>query len=166
MTRTSISRYVLQDRRVNKGYPKSQVVLALYRWTALSKMIFDGPWGFVPRTFFAIQYKIVSEWLLGVEIPATTKIGPRFKLRHGVGTVINPSVIIGSNVLVRQNVTIGNKNSDDDCPRVCDDVAIGAGAVIIGRITIGARAKIGPLAYVDFDVPAGGVVVTQRGMIR
>lgn len=113
----------------------------------------------------AIAYKIASEWILAVELPATTSIGRGFRLRHGVGTVVNPASTIGQNVMIRQNVTIGNRKTETDCPRIGDNVEIGAGAVIVGDVEIGVGSVIGPLAYVDFDVPSGSIVVSQRAVI-
>ncbi|WP_425476104.1 serine acetyltransferase [Gordonia oleivorans] len=154
--------YVTQDVAANRGYPKSQLVVVAFRISAYSKIKCTGPPAKLLRVFIAACYKLATEWVLGVELPATTPIGPGLRLRHGVGLVVNPYSQIGSNVLVRQGVTIGNKRESDDCPVIADDVEIGAGAVVVGPITIGKGAKIGPLAYVDFDVREGSIVVSQR----
>src|SRR5690606_8711784 len=97
-------------------------------------------------------------WIMGIELPASTSIGPGLRLRHGVGVVVNPATVIGADVMIRQHVTLGNRRTRDDCPVIEDGVEIGAGAVIIGAIAIGRGAKIGPNAVVVKDVPAGSVV--------
>ncbi|MNG29745.1 Serine acetyltransferase [compost metagenome] len=61
--------------------------------------------------------------------------------------------MIGENCVIRQGVTIGNRKSGDDVPTIGDNVDIGAGAVIIGKIKIGDNVKIGANAVVLKDVP-------------
>lgn len=113
-----------------------------------------------------IVYKLISEWLLGVEIPAATRIGPGLRLRHGIGVVINPFVVIGDDVMIRQNVTLGNRYVDDDAPTIGDRVELGAGAIVIGACTIGEDARIAAGAVVIHDVPAGGVAIPTAATIR
>lgn len=144
------------DRAANRS-PKTRFVLHWFRlcqrWRAerspIARVIF---------VLIAAPYKVVTEWILGIEIPVSTRIGPGLRLRHGVGVVINPASTIGANVMLRQGVTIGNRRTIDDCPRIGDDVELGVGAVVIGDVHIGDGARIGPLAVVFRDVPAGAVV--------
>lgn len=150
---------VRRDLAANRGYPKSVVVLLLFRLAHHLK--FDaGPVGRLLYVPVGIFYKLFSEWLLGIEIPASTRIGPGLMLRHGVGIVINPLVVIGEDVMLRQNVTLGNRHADDDCPVLEDGVELGAGATVIGAVTVGRGARIGAGAVVVKDVPAGGVAYT------
>jgi serine O-acetyltransferase len=81
--------------------------------------------------------------------------------------VISPKATMGSNINIAQGVTIGSVSSGPrmGAPTIGDRTWIGANAVIVGRITIGQDALIGPGAYVFFDVPAGGVVLGNPGMI-
>lgn len=145
------------DRSANAGYAKSRFVLAWYRLahdcraghSLLSRLCFILVGG---------SYKIATEWVMGIELPPSTEVGPGLRLRHGVGVVINPATRIGADVMIRQHVTLGNRRTRDDCPVIEDHVEIGAGAVIIGAITIGNGARIGPNAVVIKDVPAGAVV--------
>lgn len=156
---------ILQDYSANRGYAKSQLIMILFRLASLSKSNASSPLRQPIRLLAAVVYKLVSEWVLGVEIPISTNIGKSLRLRHGVGLVINPAVVIGDNVTLRQAVTIGNRRVDGDCPIIGNDVEIGAGAVIVGKVIIGDGTKIAPLAYVDFDVPPGSRVLSERATI-
>jgi putative colanic acid biosynthesis acetyltransferase WcaB len=154
-----------RDLAANKGYPKSVVVLVAFRVA----QYFRSRRGLVGRIVYVpvgTAYKLFSEWLLGIEIPASTSIGPGLILRHGVGIVINPSVVIGADVMIRQNVTLGNRLEEHDCPVIEDGVELGAGAVVIGRVTVGAGARIGAGAVVVKDVPPGGVAINTSTEIR
>jgi len=74
--------------------------------------------------------------------------------------VIGSDVIIGSNVRIYQNVTIGRKDFRDLCvPRIGNDVVISAGAVVLGDISIGDEVIIGANSVVISDVESGAVVV-------
>ena len=145
------------DRSANSGYPKSRFVLG---WLRLAQHQRERT-GVLARLGYLLvggSYKVVTEWVMGIELPASTQIGPGLRLRHGVGIVVNPATRIGSDVMIRQHVTLGNRRTRDDCPVIEDHAEIGAGAVIIGAITIGEGARIGPNAVVVKDVPAGAVV--------
>src|SRR5690625_4178460 len=121
------------DRSANTGYPKSRFVLS---WLRCAQSIRERR-GAPARFGYLLvggSYKIVTEWVMGIELPASTEIGPGLRLRHGVGIVINPATRIGADVMIRQHVTLGNRLTRDDCPVIEDHVEIGAGAVIIGAI--------------------------------
>lgn len=113
-----------------------------------------------------ICYRIYSELLVGMELPVSVKAGEGLRIYHGMGIVIHPNTKIGNNCTLRQGVTIGNKISRHGvasaCPIVGDDVEIGAGAVIIGPVTINDGAIIGANVVVTKDIPANSVVVGQQ----
>ena len=152
------------DLRANAGYPKSRVVLLLFR-TAQYLRASRMPWSRVGYVIVGTFYKIFSEWLLGIELPASTPVGPGLRLRHGVGLVVNPQSRIGAGVMLRHGVTIGNRRTSDDCPIIEDDVELGAGAVLIGAITVGARSKIGAGTVLLKDVPPDSVVFTRAEVV-
>lgn len=156
---------VRRDISANRGYPKSATILLLLRAAQYSRTQ-RGLHGRLLHLVVGSAYKLLSEWLLGVELPASTSVGPGLRLRHGVGTVVNPYAVIGENVLLRQGVTIGNRTDDYDCPTIGRDVEIGAGAALIGAITIGDGARIGAGAVVVSDVPLGGVAVAAPATVR
>lgn len=85
------------------------------------------------------------------------EFGPGFVLIHALGVVINGRVRGGSNVLIEHQVTIGAEGRES--PRLGNHVFLGAGAKIIGPVTIGDRARVGANAVVVHDVPAGATVV-------
>jgi len=114
--------------------------------------------GVVYRVLYAFVRNIYS-----VELPRGTKVGRRLWIPHPAGIVISHRAEIGDDCLILQNVTIGlgghrgaRKRPPPHAPRIGNDVEIGAGAVLMGGITVGDGARIGPNAVVMTDVPAGG----------
>jgi serine O-acetyltransferase len=93
----------------------------------------------------------------GIDLHQAT-IGPGLFISHGQGTVL-AAERIGANVHVQQGVTVGWDYRGDRLPRIGDDVFIGAGAKILGAVTIGDGARIGANAVVLGDVPAGRTAV-------
>jgi serine O-acetyltransferase len=92
----------------------------------------------------------------GIEVHDTATIGRRVILAHQGGLVIDPHAVIGDDCIILHNVTIGLAASGTTAaPRIGRNVEIGVGAVLIGDITIGDGARIGPNAVVLVDVPAG-----------
>ncbi len=113
-------------------------------------------------------YRLYTEFILGCDIPASTSIGENFQLFHSArGSVISPGTIIGKNVSLRQNTTIGSKGFDGSqkSPIIQDNVIIGPNVCIIGDIIIGKGAIIGAGAVVVKDVPADCVVVGNPARI-
>jgi serine O-acetyltransferase len=95
----------------------------------------------------------------GTDIPLNTKIGKGLHLPHPNGIVIHPDAHIGPDVVLLQQVTIGTKSAyDDSVPTLERGVDVGAGAKILGGITIGAYSVIGANTVVLHNVPAGSVV--------
>lgn len=115
------------------------------------------------RLPFSLTYTIgekAVQWMGGIFLPYTVKLGRRVKLEH-FGGMILVAESIGDDVIIRQNTTFGISRVDalHDRPRIGNGVDIGAGAVIIGNITIGDGAVIGANAVVKRDVPSGAVMV-------
>ena len=103
-------------------------------------------------------YKLFVQWILGIDVPDTTVIGRNFNVFHGSGLVISEETIIGENVIVRHNTTIGNAREGGGCPRIGNNVNVGANAVIIGAINIGNNSLIAAGSVVIRDVPDNVVV--------
>ncbi len=97
----------------------------------------------------------------GFQIESTTKIGEGFYLGHFGLVIINEKAVIGKNCNIAPNVTIGQTNRGHlmGCPTISDQVWIGTGAVIVGKITIGSNVLIAPNSYVNVDVPSNSVVM-------
>lgn len=103
--------------------------------------------------------------LYGIEIPRTARIGRRLVIGHQGGIVVGEEVEIGDDCLIRQNATIGIVARGTPSPRIGDRVEIGAGAVVLGGITVGDEAVIGPNAVVVVDVPAGARAVAPPARV-
>jgi serine O-acetyltransferase len=105
--------------------------------------------------------------IYGYQIHDKTQIGPGLYLAHFGSVVINPAATIGRNVNVAVGVTIGqtNRGLRAGVPTLGDRVWVGTNAIVVGRITIGDGALIGPGAYVNFDVPSNAVVIGNPGRI-
>ena len=94
----------------------------------------------------------------GAVIGRGAEFGPGFVLFHSNGVVINKLVRGGSNIHLHHEVTIGSDEAGH-APNLGNDIDIGAGAKIIGGVTIGDGARVGANAVVVHDVPAGATVV-------
>jgi serine O-acetyltransferase len=103
----------------------------------------------------------ISRWLTGIEIHPGAELGRRLLIDHGMGVVIGETAVVGDNVTLYQQVTLGGVSLDPGKrhPTVEDDVVIGAGAAVLGPITIGRGARVGSNAVVLKDVPPGATVV-------
>ena len=105
-------------------------------------------------------YWIVAYWFFHAELNWTLTVGEGLRIYHGYCLVIHPETRIGKNVTLRHCVTLGDKGkSGSGAPVLEDGVEVGAHAVIIGHVTVGANAIIGAAAVVTRDVPPGAVVV-------
>lgn len=145
--------------------PRPQVMLAMYRLANIASKNKWGLGGFnavwaVPTL---IAYRFITEICLGYELPAATRVGQRLTIHHGYGIVINKNTRIGDDVQIRQHVTIGSKTlpdgSQSESPVIGDRVEIGAGAIIIGDVSIGDDVKIGAGAVVVRSVQSWDIVV-------
>jgi serine O-acetyltransferase len=125
------------------------------------------------RSFGLLAYIYNRLWLnhyrfrYGFEISPTTEIGPGLYIGHFGGVVISPFATLGSNVNIAQGVTIGaaSRGARRGAPVLGNRVWVGAHAIIVGRVTIGDDALIGPGAYVNFDVPEKSIVLGNPGKI-
>ena len=104
----------------------------------------------------------------GIELPYTAKVGRRVVIEHQGGIVIHGDVTIGDACIIRQNCTLGLRRVDrpGDVPTLEPRVSLGAGAVVLGAVTIGADAAIGANAVVLCDVPAGALAIGVPATIR
>jgi serine O-acetyltransferase len=110
---------------------------------------------------------MVSHWNLtlhGLDIPPSTEIGPRLYIPHPVGTVVTARRI-GSDATLVSGVTIGMRN-EPEFPLIGDNVFVGAGARILGGVTIGDNVSVGANAVVLSDVPSDSVAVGVPAVVR
>ncbi len=132
-------------------------------------------WYRIAHFFYKIKLKLISEIItyfvrcfLNIEIHPGAKIGKRFFIDHGTGTVIGETSIIGNNVIMYHGVTLGGRGTEHGKrhPTILDNVSIGAGATVLGNITIGNNVKIGANATVLEDVPDFSTVIGVKGTIK
>ena len=103
----------------------------------------------------------LGRWLTGIEIHPGARIGRRFFIDHGMGVVIGETAEIGDDCTLYHGVTLGGTswNKGKRHPTLGDSVVVGAGAKILGPISIGAGAKIGSNAVVVKEVPPGATAI-------
>jgi serine O-acetyltransferase len=109
----------------------------------------------------------VARILTGVEIHPGATIGKGLFIDHGMGVVVGETVILGENVTLFQGVTLGGtgKETGKRHPTLGSDIVVGAGAKVLGNITIGDNSYIGANAVVLRDVPHNSTVVGVPGHI-
>lgn len=102
-----------------------------------------------------------ARWLTGIEIHPGASIGRRFFIDHGMGVVVGETADIGDDCTLYHGVTLGGTswNKGKRHPTLGNGVVVGAGAKILGPITIGEGAKIGSNAVVVKDVPPGATAI-------
>ncbi len=109
----------------------------------------------------------LARFLTGIEIHPGARIDEGLFIDHGMGVIIGETSIVGKNVTLYQGVTLGGtgKEKGKRHPNIGDNVVIGAGAKILGNITIGDNSYIGANAVVVKNVPANSTVVGVPGRI-
>lgn len=113
----------------------------------------------------ALALASLSRWLTGIEIHPGARIGRRFFIDHGMGVVIGETAEVGDDVTLYHGVTLGGVSLERGKrhPTLEDGVVVGAGAKVLGAITIGRETRIGANAVVVKDVGPGCVVVGIPG---
>jgi serine O-acetyltransferase len=102
---------------------------------------------------------VVTDWLFGIELPYTVKLGRRVRIWHHGGIVISARAI-GNDVHIRHNTTMGvARRNEPGLPIIGDRVDIGVGSCILGAVTVGDGAMIGANSVVVHDVPPGATAV-------
>lgn len=132
-------------------------------------------WGHrLANWFWKHQFIILGRWIsqvtrffTGIEIHPGASIGKRFFIDHGMGVVIGETTEIGDDVTIYHGVTLGGVSlkKGKRHPTIENNVVIGAGAKILGAITIGECSRIGANAVVVEDVPLNSIVVGIPGRI-
>lgn len=123
------------------------------------------------RAPFSVLYRILYRRVrnvYGIELPYSVQLGRNVVFEHQGAVVIHGCVSIGDGCIIRQGVTIGNRTLDKpmDAPTLSKHVNVGAGAKILGKLTIGDHAVIGANAVVLKDVPAGALAVGIPAVIK
>lgn len=136
--------YLLEGLLFENGY-QAVVLYRIASWFKRHGIPFFGP-----------LFARLSLFLTGVDVAPGAVIGPGLLVSHGVGLVIGDRVRIGANAVLLHQVTIGapDRSRVAEMPVVGDNVYVGAGARLIGAITVGDNVIIGANAVVTEDVPA------------
>ena len=151
-----MSRGILQDWAANAGNPRSQLMLASFRFAQkLHRWPRAVRWIGLP---YLGVYQFLMYWELGIELNYKATVGPRLRLYHGYGLVIHDAVVIGEDCVLRHCTTIGMRKEPDDCPVIGDRVDIGCNSVVLGAIKVGDGARIGAGSVVVHDVAPGDTV--------
>jgi serine O-acetyltransferase len=106
----------------------------------------------------------IARILTGIEIHPEAQIGKRFFIDHGTGVVIGQTAIIGDDVTIYHGVTLGGVGRSDQRgakrhPTIMDGAMVGAGAQVLGDITVGKKAKVGSNSVVTNDIPDGATAL-------
>ena len=139
-------------------YPGFQAIF-MHRFThKLWKLKFP----LVPRILSQINRS-----LTGIEIHPGAKIGKKVFIDHGMGVVIGETAEIGNNCLLYQGVTLGGtgKSHGKRHPTLEENVVVGAGAKVLGSITVGANTRIGAGSVVVRSVKGNSTVVGVPGRV-
>jgi serine O-acetyltransferase len=105
----------------------------------------------------ALVPHLINKWLHGCVIGTRATFGGGLVLAHPIGVVINSSVKGGVNLVIESGVVIGDNHGYS--PVIGDNVFIGSGAKLIGRVSVGSGARVGANAVVLHDVAPGATVV-------
>ena len=160
----TLTELIREDRAVHGGWSHPGfLALAVHR---------VGVWRYgLPTAFrkpMSAFYRLAAQRIRnahGIDIPPTVQIGRRVHIPYGGKVVISGRVVIGDDCILRHNVTIGAARRGEDVPTLGRHVAVGTGAVILGKISVGDYAEIGPNAIVLTDVPDKGTVFSDPGRV-
>jgi serine O-acetyltransferase len=139
-------------------YPGVHAVLA----HRLAHALWNAGWKWLARLLSTL-----ARWLTGIEIHPGATIGRRFFIDHGMGVVIGETAVIGDDCTLYHGVTLGGTSwqKGKRHPTLGNDVVVGAGAKVLGPITLGDGVRVGSNAVVVKDVPPNSTVVGVPGRI-
>lgn len=109
-----------------------------------------------------------ARFLTGVEIHPGATIGRRFFIDHGSGVVIGETAVIGDDVMLYHGVTLGGRSGARGRrhPQLGDDVIVGAGATLLGPVSIGSGSVVGAQAVVTRDAPPRSLLAGVPATVR
>ena len=156
------------DLRAHQGDWGAQGFWALlvYRFGRWRYRVRPAPLRKVFSLLYRVLYKLV-QIVTGIELPCEVPVGKNFVIEHSGGIVVSGFARFGDNCRIRNGVVIGLARVDDPCaPVIGNNVDIGAGAKLLGRITIGNNVWIGANAVVVKDVPDNSIAVGVPAVIK
>jgi serine O-acetyltransferase len=118
-----------------------------------------------PARYLALAADRLNTLLTGVQLPASAKIGPGLIIMHPQAVILAPNLDAGSNLcVVGPAVTIGwqdvDGEPDEQTVKLGDDVIVGAGAKVLGPLSVGDRVKIGPNSMLTEDAADDATVIS------
>jgi serine O-acetyltransferase len=152
----STARAVVEALLFNNGF-QAVVLYRLARWLRVHRVPVLGP--------LVARFNLL---VTGVDLHPAADVGPGLLIAHGHGLVIGGGARIGRDALILQGVTIGSPSPGRvaQMPVIGDRVFLGAGAKVVGAVTIGDDVVVGPNAVIGVDVPANHRVLVAPGQIE
>lgn len=131
-------------------------------WWRIASYLYSTDSHFCKSRARKINFSLIKKY--SIEIMLGAQIGEGIRLPHLTGIVINPYCVIGKNVRIRQNTTIGIKEDiGGTSVLIGDNVDIGANCCIIGNdITIGKNVVVGAMSYINKSIPENAVCYTEK----
>ena len=141
-------------------------VMLVYRFGRWRYTVQPAPLRRLLSLVYRVLYKFV-QIVTGIELPCEVEVGRNFVIDHFGGIVVSGYAKFGDNCRIRNGVVVGLARADDPCaPLIGNDVDIGTGAKVLGRIRIGNRVLIGANAVVTRDVPDDSIAVGVPAVIK
>lgn len=141
-------------------------VLVVYRFGRWRYEVRPVPIRKLLSVIYRLLYKIV-QIMTGIELPCEVVIGKGFIIDHFGGIVISGYARFGDNCRIRNGVVVGLSRVDRPCaPSIGNNVDIGAGAKLLGAITVGNNVLIGANAVVITDVPDNSLAVGVPAIVK
>ncbi|WP_066268349.1 serine O-acetyltransferase [Hydrogenophaga palleronii] len=133
------------------------------RWRyGIRPAILRKPFSFL----YKVMFKLVQV-VAGVELPCEVTVGKNFVIDHFGGIVISGYARFGDNCRIRTGVVVGLSRVEDPCaPVFGNNVDIGAGAKVLGRVTVGDNVLIGANSVVTRDVPSDSIAVGLPAVVK
>jgi serine O-acetyltransferase len=157
--------YIREDKYINGALRPGFHALLMYR---IGRWASQRPSRRKPFLWLASAMAFFIRNFYGIELYWTADIGRRLYIAHQGGILLHPHCKIGDNCVVRQGSTIGASEEMDataEAPVLGDNVQVGAGAMVLGKIRIGNNVRIGPNAVVMTDVPDNSTVMAPPSRI-
>ena len=131
-------------------------------WHRLANKLWRLKWYWLARTIASF-----SRWITGIEIHPGATIGRRFFIDHGMGVVIGETAVVGDDCTLYHGVTLGGTswNKGKRHPTLENNVVVGAGAKILGPITVAAGARVGSNAVVVKNVESNSTIIGVPGRV-
>ncbi|SEO46110.1 serine acetyltransferase [Mucilaginibacter sp. OK283] len=134
---------------------KSVRIVLLYR--VLNHFYYKNRFVYYLLTPIGIYYRLMTNRYC-IDLPVKTRIGKGLKLNHAYSIVVNQRTVIGENVYLGHNITIGSNGNQ--IPSIGNNVEVFTGSIIVGNVTIGDNVKVGAGSLVIKSIPANSIVVS------